>query len=121
MQLQDCKAFKNQLLRRDKMQSDMAVLMNRPLGDGPVGGMMHGGHPGGFFLGGLLGGLWTALWAALIVLLVLWVVRNWSNPRNPVTAFARRAASAVQASTTGVGGTQTPLEILQARYAKGEI
>jgi uncharacterized membrane protein len=117
VQLQNCKVFKNQLLRRDKMQSDIAVLMNRPFGGGPMDGMMRGGHPGGFFLGGLM----TAVWAALIVLLVLWVIRNWSSPRNPITAFTRRAAAAVQASNPVAGGTQTPLEILQTRYAKGEI
>jgi uncharacterized membrane protein len=79
--------------------------------------MMRGGHPGGFFLGGLS----TAIWAALIVLLVLWIVRNWSSPKNPLTNFTRRAVSAIQTSTSSVNSTQTPLEILQTRYAKGEV
>ncbi len=107
------------------MQSEMLILLNKPFEGGPVegpaGGMMRGGHPGGFFLGGLLGGLSTALWAAIIVLLVLWIVRNWSSPRNPITNFTRRAASAIQTSTSPVTSPQAPLEILQTRYAKGEV
>lgn len=93
-----------------------------PAGDmmrGPMGGMMRG-HPGGFFWGGLFGGLMTALWAAIIVLLILWIAKNWSSPRNPLTAFARRASEAWQANVGG-SPTQTPLGILQTRYAKGEI
>lgn len=103
------------------MQSEMLILLNKPFEGGPVGGpaggMMRGGHPGGFFLGGLS----TAIWAALIVLLVLWIIRNWSSPKNPITNFTRRAASAIQANTSPVSNTQTPLQILQARYAKGEV
>ena len=91
------------------MQTGMTVLMNGPFG----GGMMHGGYGGGFFLGGLL----TAFWAALIVLLVLWIVRNWSN----ISAATRRATSSVQTSSPAVSPVQTPLEIVQTRYAKGEI
>ncbi len=103
------------------MQSAMLILLNKPFEGGPGGDMMRGGHPGGFFLGGLMGGLFTAVWTAIIVLLVLWIVRHWSSPRNPITAFTRRAMSAVQASNSAVSSTQTPLEILQTRYAKGEI
>ena len=103
------------------MQSGMALLMNRPFeGDqmsGQMEGMMRGGHPGGF----LMGGLFTAVWAALIVLLVLWIMRNWSNPNNPLTAFAHRAAAAVKSSGVAAPTSQTPLEIVQTRYAKGEI
>ena len=60
------------------------------------------------------------MWSAIIVLLVLWIAKNWSSPKNPLTNFAWRAASAVQ-PPTAASVTQTPLEILQTRYAKGEI
>lgn len=111
------------------MQSVMAMLANRPPEGGQmagqvagqVGNMMRGGHPGGPPGGFFLGGLATAFWAALIVLLVLWIVRNWSNPNNPITAFARRAADAVKSNSGAALATQTPLEIVQTRYAKGEI
>lgn len=103
------------------MQSEMLILLNKPFEGGPMagaaGGMMRGGHPGGVFWGGLS----TAIWAALIVLLVLWIVRNWSSPRNPLTNFTRRAVSAIQTSTSPASSPQTPLEILQTRYAKGEV
>ncbi len=92
--------------------------MGRQAGDlmrGPMGDMMHGGH-GGFFFGGLM----TAVWAAIIVLLVLWIAKNWSSPKNPIPGFFQRASTAVQANI-GKSATQTPLEILQVRYAKGEI
>ncbi|MEZ4728714.1 MAG: SHOCT domain-containing protein [Caldilineaceae bacterium] len=71
----------------------------------------HGGF-GGFFLGGLM----SVLWTVLIVLLVLWVTRNWSS----ISSSVRRAASSLQTSSAPAG-TQKPLEILQTRYAKGEI
>lgn len=95
------------------MQSAMLFLMEGPLGAGPGANMMRGGHGGGFLLGGLM----SVLWTVLIVLAVLWVVRNWSK----ITGYARRTASSVQASSPVVAVTQTPLEILQTRYAKGEI
>jgi putative membrane protein len=98
-----------QAVRERKMNSGMTVLMDAPFG----GGMMHGGYGGGFFLGGLL----TAFWAALIVLLVLWIVRNWST----ISAATRRAAASVQTGSPGASSVQTPLEIVQTRYAKGEI
>ena len=96
------------------MAGQMGDMMRRPMGD-----MMHGGH-GGFFLGGLFGGLMTAVWAAIIVLLVLWIAKNWSSPKNPIPGLFRRASTAVQANI-GKSATQTPLEILRIRYAKGEI
>jgi len=92
------------------MAGQMGDMMRRPMGD-----MMHGGH-GGFFFGGLM----TAVWAAIIVLLVLWIAKNWSSPKNPIPGLFRRASTAVQANV-GKSATQTPLEILQVRYAKGEI
>ena len=95
------------------MQSAMLFLMEGPLGAGPGANMMRGGHGGGFLLGGLM----SVLWTVLIVLAVLWVVRNWSK----ITGYVRRTASSVQASSPVVAVTQTPLEILQTRYAKGEI
>lgn len=95
------------------MQSAMLFLMEGPLGAGPAANMMRGGRGGGFLLGGLM----SVLWTVLIVLAVLWVVRNWSK----ITAYVRRTASSVQASSPVVAFTQTPLEILQTRYAKGEI
>ena len=111
------------------MQSVMTMFANRPPEGGQmagqvagqVGNMMRGGHPGGPPGGFFFGGLMTAFWAALIVLLVLWIVRNWSNPNNPISAFARRAVDAVKSSSGAAPATQTPLEIVQTRYAKGEI
>lgn len=89
------------------MEAGMVYLLNGPFG----GGMVRGGF-GGFLLGGLM----TAVWAALIVLLVLWIVRNWSS----IGAAVRRTTSAVQPGGPAAA-TQTPLEIAQTRYAKGEI
>ncbi|MFN8491014.1 MAG: SHOCT domain-containing protein [Caldilineaceae bacterium] len=105
-----------------QVAGQVAVQAGGPMGDhmrGQMAGMMHGGH-GGFFLGGLFGGLMTAVWAAIIVLLVLWIAKNWSSPKNPIPGLFQRASTAVQTSI-GKSATQTPLEILQIRYAKGEI
>lgn len=96
------------------MQASIFYLLNNPMGNAAMQGMMRGGpggHGGGFFLGGLM----SVLWTVVIVLLVLWVTRNWSN----LTSYARRTASSFQ--TGGTPASQTPLEILQTRYAKGEI
>jgi uncharacterized membrane protein len=73
--------------------------------------MMHGGP--GFFLGGLVHVVWTAL----IVLAVLWVVRNWSW----ISGSLRRSVSSIQLGSQAASVAQTPLEIVQTRYAKGEI
>jgi uncharacterized membrane protein len=59
----------------------------------------------------------TVIWTALLVLLVLWVVRNWSS----ISSTARRTITTAQPGATAVSAAQTPFEILQTRYAKGEI
>jgi uncharacterized membrane protein len=91
------------------MQTGLVYLMNGPMGDV----MMRGGPRGGFFLGGLL----SVVWTALLVLLILWIVRNWAG----ISASLRRAVSSVQTSSPTPSATQTPLEILQTRYASGAI
>lgn len=98
------------------MQATILSLLNNPMGNAAVQsaqGMMRGGHgaPGGF----LLGGLGSILWTVLIVLAVLWVTRNWAS----IKGYVSRKAASFQSSTTPVA--QVPLEILQTRYAKGEI
>ncbi len=95
------------------MLSEMSYLLEAPV-VGTVATIARGGFGGGGF-GFFVGGLVTAVWAAIIVLAVLWVVRNWSSPKNPITGMIQRA-------TTGTAGsTQAPLEVVQMRYAKGEI
>src|SRR5690349_16665080 len=99
------------------MQIGNTLLLNQPGGNGPVEHMLRGGHEAGFFLGGL----GTAVWAALIVLLVLWVVRHWSHPRNPLPGLFQRVTAALPSVRPAASSPQTPLAILQVRYAKGEI
>src|SRR3954470_2594436 len=96
------------------MESITSYLLQAPLAGPQMGAFERGGHGGGLF-GFFAGGLVTAVWAAIIVLTVMWVVRNWSSPKNPVKNFLDRAG------TPAVGNTQTPLEVVQLRYAKGEI
>lgn len=96
------------------MQSTIFYLLNNPMGNAAAQGMMRGG-PGGHGGGFLLGGLMSVLWTVLIVLAVLWVTRNWASIKD----YARRTASSLTPSSSAAG--QVPLEILQTRYAKGEI
>jgi len=82
------------------MQSTLTFLVNGVLANGPAGNMMRHA-PGGFFL-----------------LLVLWVTRNWDT----IKSYASRTASSIRSSSAPVAAaSQMPLEILQTRYAKGEI
>jgi putative membrane protein len=97
------------------MQATMLYLLNSPMGNVAAQGLMRGG-PGGHGGGFLLGGLMSLLWTVLIVLAVLWVTRNWSTIKENI----RRATSSLQSSSGGAT-SQAPLEILQTRYAKGEI
>jgi putative membrane protein len=93
------------------MHTELVYLLNGPMGDAGMGRMMRGG---GFFLGGLM----TVIWTALLVLLVLWLVRNWSS----ISSVAHRSVASAQAGgATAASAVQTPLEIVQSRYARGEI
>lgn len=96
------------------MQSSILFLMNNPMVNGAAQAMMRGGPGGhgGFFLGGLM----SVLWTVVIVLVVLWVTRNWST----ITDKARHTLSSLKGSG-GASTAQAPLEVLQLRYAKGEI
>ncbi|MDH3228741.1 MAG: SHOCT domain-containing protein [Alphaproteobacteria bacterium] len=74
---------------------------NMPYGDGGYG-LMHGG---GYWLGmGLHGVFWIVL-VAVIAVMVIWAVRS-----------GRR-----QYGGAAAGGGPNPREILDARYARGEI
>jgi putative membrane protein len=71
------------------------------------GGMMHGYGFGGMgLLGGWIGLIFNLAILVGIVLLVVWSVKRFTN-----------------SSTNGnqASGNQSPREILQARYARGEI
>lgn len=93
------------------MLSQMTTLLQGRIGGGAPDMMMRGGH--GFFL---LGGLGNLLWTVLIVLVVLWIVNNWSK----ITGWFSHKASALKSSAP-VTTAKTPLEVVQMRYAKGEI
>jgi uncharacterized membrane protein len=99
------------------MEVGTALFLNQPGVNGPMEHMGRGGHEGDFFISGL----GTAVWAALIVLLVLWVVRNWSHPRNPLPGLFQRVTAALSSLRPAAASPQTPVDILQVRYAKGEI
>ena len=103
------------------MQPMILSLLNNPMGNaavqsaqGMAQGLMRGG-PGGHGGGFMVGGLMSVLWTVVIVLAVLWVTRNWDS----IKGYANRAASSLKVGSAPV--SQAPLEILQMRYAKGEI
>ena len=71
------------------------------------GGMMNGfGFGGGNLLGGLIGLIFNLAIIIGIVILVVWAVKRFTG-------------GAVNGNQTS--GSQSPREILQARYARGEI
>lgn len=74
---------------------------NMPYGDGGYG-LMHGG---GYWLGMGLHGLFWILLAAAIAFMVIWAVRSAGRPYSE--------------AAPGVG--PSPREVLDARYARGEI
>ena len=76
-------------------------------GYGGYGGMMsgYGFNP----LGAILSLVFWALIIGGIVLLVVWLVRN------------ANASTGAQRGGLSIGSSESPLDILKARYAKGEI
>ncbi len=76
------------------------------MGGGMMGGMMGGGMMGGFGFnpfGMLISLVFWALLIGGIVWLVVWLTRSGAR------------------SSSGARGGDSPVEILKARYAKGEI
>lgn len=70
------------------------------------GGMMHGYGFGGMGLfGGWIGMIFNLVIIVGIVILIVWAVKRFTAASNG----------------TQVSGNQSPREILQARYARGEI
>jgi len=65
----------------------------------------------GFGWGWLMMSLGTILWVAVLVVLV-WALIRWLNARN---------STQVHPPSSGVQSGPTALEILQQRYARGEI
>jgi len=65
----------------------------------------------GFGWGWLMMSLGTILWIAVLVVLV-WALIRWLNARTSMQ---------VPPPSSGVQSGQTALEILQQRYARGEI
>jgi len=65
----------------------------------------------GFGWGWLLMSFGMVLWIALLVVLV-WAIIRWVN---------NRTGTPVPPALSGTPGTPTALEILQQRYARGEI
>ena len=71
------------------------------------GGMMNGfGFGGGNLLGGLIGLIFNLAIIVGIVLLIIWAVKRFTGGTANLNQFS---------------GSQPPREILQARYARGEI
>jgi len=68
--------------------------------------MMGGGMMSGFGFGGLIGLIFNLVIIIGIVILVVWAVKRFTG-------------SSVSGNQTS--GSQSPREILQARYARGEI
>ena len=65
----------------------------------------------GFGWGWLMMSLGTILWIAILVVLV-WALIRWLNTRN---------STQVPPTSSGMQSRPTALEILQQRYARGEI
>ncbi|MEZ4675735.1 MAG: SHOCT domain-containing protein [Caldilineaceae bacterium] len=101
--------------------------------DGWLGGGRMMGMGRGFFF--FPGGLFTLLSLLLLIALLIWAIRVWSGSRQtpvPVgtdagswgTGAPAAAPSAIVtpvATTSATTMAQTPVEILQMRYAKGEV
>jgi len=75
------------------------------------GGMMGGGFGPGFYGFGLVGMLFNIALIIGIVVLVIWAVRHFSRPSN----------SGSQAAPHSTGATLSAREILDIRYARGEL
>ena len=81
-------------------------------GYGGYGGMMGGYGPQGFGfnpIGTILSLVFWALIIGGVVLLVVWLARN------------ANASTIAQRGGLSIGSSDAPLDILKARYAKGEI
>lgn len=74
---------------------------NMPYGETGYG-LMHGG---GYWLGMGLHGLFWVVLVAIIAVMVIWAVRSAGRPH----------------AEAAPGGGPSPREILDARYARGEI
>ena len=87
----------------DEMVAQCTQMMSMMQG---MGGMMGSGMMGGNMMGWMMAPLWFLGWALVIgiviavVLAIVWTVRRSSGPGHP---------------------TETPLDILKRRYARGEI
>lgn len=96
------------------MLNQATTLLDGRMAGGAPGMMMRGGGHGFFLFGGLGGILSTVV----IVLIVLWVVNNWAKIKG---WLSNAAASLKQGISTPAASAQSPLDIVQMRYAKGEI
>ncbi|MFN8444930.1 MAG: SHOCT domain-containing protein [Caldilineaceae bacterium] len=96
------------------MLNQATTLLDGRMAGGAPGAMMHGGGHGMF----LFGGLGSVVSTVVIVLVVLWVVNNWSRIKG---WFGNAMASVKQGISTPATSAQSPLDVVQMRYAKGEI